>query len=143
VRNCSTAVKERVGSDGAAEIVFLHRLVPGGASRSYGIQVARLAGLDKSVIARAQQMLAMLESGEERAQLPLFAAAERPPAGDGEPGHGASGRAEPGRAEPGHAEPGRARSAVERALAAADLDGLSPREAHALLTELQAQLGKT
>ena len=60
VRNFSTAVKEW-----KEDIVFLHKLVDGGASRSYGIQVARLAGLDKSVIARARQILTKLESGDE------------------------------------------------------------------------------
>jgi DNA mismatch repair protein MutS len=46
------------------EVVFLRRLVSGGASRSYGIQVARLAGLPKPVIRRAQQILHNLEAGE-------------------------------------------------------------------------------
>jgi DNA mismatch repair protein MutS len=46
------------------EIVFLRRLVPGAASRSYGIQVARLAGLPGSVIARAREILHNLEGGE-------------------------------------------------------------------------------
>ncbi|HEY8494160.1 MAG TPA: DNA mismatch repair protein MutS [Myxococcota bacterium] len=44
------------------DVVFLRRLVPGGASRSYGIQVARLAGLPESVIARAREVLATLEA---------------------------------------------------------------------------------
>ncbi len=46
------------------EVVFLRRLVPGGASRSYGIQVARLAGLPRSVIERAREILRNLEGGE-------------------------------------------------------------------------------
>ena len=46
------------------EVVFLRRLVAGGASRSYGIQVARLAGLPDSLIARSRQILKNLESGE-------------------------------------------------------------------------------
>jgi DNA mismatch repair protein MutS len=45
------------------EIVFLRRLVPGGASRSYGIQVARLAGLPDAVIARAREVLAIARGG--------------------------------------------------------------------------------
>jgi DNA mismatch repair protein MutS len=70
------------------EIVFLRRLVPGGASRSYGIQVARLAGLPDGVIARAREVLATLEAhaadplavrgaapGAPPPQLPLFASA--------------------------------------------------------------------
>jgi len=46
------------------EVIFLKRLIPGGASRSYGIQVARLAGLPKEVIERAKEILANLERGE-------------------------------------------------------------------------------
>ncbi len=46
------------------EVIFLRRLVEGGASRSYGIQVARLAGLPKSVIDRARSILMDLEAGE-------------------------------------------------------------------------------
>jgi DNA mismatch repair protein MutS len=46
------------------EVIFLRRLVEGGASRSYGIQVARLAGLPKSVIERARSILLDLEAGE-------------------------------------------------------------------------------
>ena len=63
-----------------SEVVFLRRLVPGGASRSYGIQVARLAGLPEAVIARAREVLAGLESPRAASdhpappQLPLFAA---------------------------------------------------------------------
>lgn len=46
------------------DVVFLHKLVPGSASRSYGIQVARLAGLPSSVIERARETLRRLEAGE-------------------------------------------------------------------------------
>jgi DNA mismatch repair protein MutS len=46
------------------EVIFLRRLAPGGANRSYGIQVARLAGLPETVIARAREILANLEGGE-------------------------------------------------------------------------------
>ncbi len=48
---------------GRADIVFLHRVVPGGTDRSYGIQVARLAGLPDEVVARAQALLRELEQG--------------------------------------------------------------------------------
>ena len=88
VRNFSVAVAEE-GSD----VVFLHRIVPGGADRSYGVHVARLAGLPQGVVNRAWEVLTDLES-EGRApvqrrargtglsstsvgasqQLPLFAA---------------------------------------------------------------------
>jgi len=50
--------------EAGGEVVFLRRLVPGPASRSYGIEVAKLAGLPASVIVRARQLLAQLEAGE-------------------------------------------------------------------------------
>jgi DNA mismatch repair protein MutS len=46
------------------DVIFLRRLVPGGASRSYGIQVAKLAGLPDAVVARGREVLANLEGGE-------------------------------------------------------------------------------
>ncbi len=58
VRNFNVVVKES-GHD----IVFLHRLEPGGTDRSYGIHVAKLAGLPETVVARAWTILALLESG--------------------------------------------------------------------------------
>ncbi len=58
VANYSVAAKE-IGD----EVVFLHRLVKGGASRSYGIAVARLAGVPEAVLARAKAILANLERG--------------------------------------------------------------------------------
>ena len=48
------------------EIVFLHKVKPGAADRSYGIQVAKLAGLPKPVTARAGEVLALLEKAEAR-----------------------------------------------------------------------------
>ena len=72
--NATVRVKEWQG-----EVVFLHEVVPGAADRSYGIQVAKLAGLPASVIERAKLVLAKLEA-EDRASprgfedLPLFAA---------------------------------------------------------------------
>ncbi|MGH7217462.1 MAG: DNA mismatch repair protein MutS [Nitrospiraceae bacterium] len=56
IRNYCVAVQERDG-----DVVFLRKIVPGGADRSYGIHVAKLAGLPSTVIARAQQVLAQLE----------------------------------------------------------------------------------
>jgi DNA mismatch repair protein MutS len=81
VRNATVAVTEQDG-----EVVFLHRIVPGGADRSYGIHVAQLAGLPRAVVSRANELLAELESrrdgaarpgagrrrGPSPAQLPLF-----------------------------------------------------------------------
>src|SRR6185369_16501480 len=85
--NCAVAVQEWKG-----EVVFLRRIVEGRASQSYGIQVARLAGVPDPVIARAQEILGNLERGEltdagmprlaqrkerdAREQLALFAAPE-------------------------------------------------------------------
>src|SRR5438034_327831 len=80
-RNFNVAVRE-VGD----EVVFLHRLEPGGADRSYGIHVGRLAGLPAAVVSRAWQVLALLEAGHhvadrqlpappDAAQLGLFGAA--------------------------------------------------------------------
>jgi DNA mismatch repair protein MutS len=59
VRNYQMAVKESGGS-----IVFLRKVVEGTASKSYGIDVARLAGLPKTVIDRAREILANLEANE-------------------------------------------------------------------------------
>ncbi len=59
VKNFSVAVKEAHG-----KVTFLRKLVPGGANRSYGIEVARLAGLPPEVVARAREILANLESVE-------------------------------------------------------------------------------
>ena len=58
VENRSLAVTEEGG-----DVVFLHRVVPGGADRSYGVQVAALAGLPRAVVARARELLRELESG--------------------------------------------------------------------------------
>ena len=85
VRNFSVAVAEEDGG-----VVFLHRIVPGGADKSYGIHVAQLAGLPRAVVNRAWEVLEDLEkrNGVERrpggrrsrsgpaAQLPLFSPAQ-------------------------------------------------------------------
>ncbi|MDH4227330.1 MAG: DNA mismatch repair protein MutS [Deltaproteobacteria bacterium] len=59
VKNYNMAIKEW-----GDKITFLRRVVPGGASKSYGIQVAKLAGLPKEVIARAKEILRNIENGE-------------------------------------------------------------------------------
>jgi DNA mismatch repair protein MutS len=104
--NANVAVHES-----GEEIVFLHRLKPGGADRSYGIHVARLAGLPTGVIARAREILGTLEAGHRvepapgpKDQLAFFATAADP---------------------------------VIEELAALDLDGLTPREALGRLAGLQ------
>jgi DNA mismatch repair protein MutS len=85
-RNLNVAVREAAG-----QVVFLHRLEPGGTDRSYGIHVAELAGLPREIVTRANAVLRTLE-GEHRVvpgapgpdpdpgQLPLFM--EAPPAPD-------------------------------------------------------------
>jgi DNA mismatch repair protein MutS len=64
LRNYSVLVRE-IGE----RILFLHRLQPGGADRSYGIEVGRLAGLPPAVIARARALLRLLEGGDLAAAL--------------------------------------------------------------------------
>jgi len=78
VRNYNVAVAEE-----GDRVIFLHKIVPGSADKSYGIHVARLAGLPRTVIHRAEEILKELERGSYRAparprrvaevrQLPLF-----------------------------------------------------------------------
>ncbi len=105
------------------EVVFLHEIGPGAADRSYGIHVARLAGLPAAVIGRAEEILREIEAGEQSsrlarlaADLPLFAAT-RPPAAAPPPA-----------------------SAAEERLRAINPDELSPRAALEVLYELRALL---
>ncbi|WP_425260579.1 DNA mismatch repair protein MutS [Rubrivivax sp. RP6-9] len=109
------AVNLHVGAaESGHDIVFLHQIEPGPASRSYGVQVARLAGMPQPLIRQARATLEALEAKAQAgaAQVDLFA----PP---------------PAAAMP---EP----SAVEAALAAVDPDRLSPREALDALYRLKA-----
>jgi DNA mismatch repair protein MutS len=78
LRNFNVAVRE-VGD----QVLFLHRLQPGGADRSYGIEVGRLAGLPDAVIARARAVLQSLEG--EQLVAALQAGADRSLAGGREP----------------------------------------------------------
>ena len=101
-------------TDYNGELVFLHEVVAGAADRSYGIQVARLAGLPETVVTRARDILGELEALDRRApverlvaDLPLFS--RRVPVAD----------------------------TLRVALAAIDPDALSPREAHAALYGLK------
>ncbi|WP_211233573.1 DNA mismatch repair protein MutS [Phaeobacter inhibens] len=82
VDNATVSVKEWKG-----EVIFLHEVKKGAADRSYGVQVAQLAGLPGSVVARARDVLDMLEEGSRSGagkiqidDLPLFAAAPPPQA---------------------------------------------------------------
>ena len=117
-RNAAMKVAEWDG-----DIVFLHEVEPGAATRSYGVQVARKAGLPPAVITRARDVLQRLEKGDAKGgeariraivdDLPLFAAI------------------------PAEAEPGPAASPLTDALAALDPDALTPREAHEALYQLK------
>ncbi|MDA1132880.1 MAG: DNA mismatch repair protein MutS, partial [Proteobacteria bacterium] len=108
------------------DVVFMHEVVPGTADRSYGIHVARLAGLPSAVLARAEEVLALLEQGDQgnalsclADDLPLFHAAALS-ARDGE----SAGREDP----------------VRELLADTNLDELTPRAALELLYRLKAAL---
>jgi DNA mismatch repair protein MutS len=123
VENATVAVKEWEG-----ELIFLHEVRKGAADRSYGVQVARLAGLPPSVIERARAVLEALESGEREGSgrqraliddLPLF-------------------RVAPAAAAPRTPLP--KESAVEGRLKAIHPDELTPREALALIYELRGML---
>ncbi len=101
-------------------IVFLHEVVPGIADRSYGIHVAKLAGLPGAVVARAEDVLRALEEGREGHQplahiddLPLFGAV---------------------------APDSKKRNEVEEALKAVEPDALSPKEALEVLYDLKKKL---
>ena len=62
VRNFNIAVAEDKG-----EVIFLYKIIPGGVDKSYGIHVAKLAGLPRSVVHRAQEVLTELEDGSQQA----------------------------------------------------------------------------
>ena len=62
VKNFNIAVAEDKG-----EVIFLYKIVPGGVDKSYGIHVAKLAGLPRSVVHRAQEVLTELEDGSKQA----------------------------------------------------------------------------
>ena len=109
-------------SEWKGDIVFLHEVIPGSADRSYGIQVAKLAGLPEAVIERAGAVLAELErQSEEKAvqmkidDLPLFRASARPAPKV---------------------------PSVKQSLTALDIDSLSPREALETLYRLKAEAVK-
>jgi DNA mismatch repair protein MutS len=112
------------------EVVFLRRLEEGGASRSYGIQVAKLAGLPDAVTARARAILANLEGGElderGRPRLAADAAASAP------------ATAQLGLFSEALRDPHE--SAVLGELRALSPDDVTPREALALLARWQARL---
>jgi DNA mismatch repair protein MutS len=114
VKNFNVAVIEEAG-----RVIFLHKIVPGGVDKSYGIHVAQLAGLPKSVLHRAREVLDELESNgrevktarkrkETAQQISLF----------GQP------------------------SALEEELKKLDIDGMTPLEALNRLYELKKKAGE-
>jgi len=123
IHNATMRVKEWHG-----DVVFLHEVIAGAADRSYGIQVAKLAGLPASVIERAKLVLAQLEAEDRTSparklidDLPLFAATRPAPSA-------------PQRDE--------ALTALVDALAALRPDEMSPRDALEALYSLKTQLAK-
>ena len=117
LKNVSMRVREWKG-----DVVFLHEVGDGPADRSYGVAVAKLAGLPPAVIARAEAILALLESQRGKSapisDLPLFAAPPAP---------AASG-----------ADPDPALSALREAIAGLHPDALTPREALDALYRLKS-----
>ncbi|MGR3621244.1 DNA mismatch repair protein MutS [Pseudophaeobacter sp.] len=122
VENATVTVKEWEG-----EVIFLHEVKKGAADRSYGVQVAQLAGLPASVVARARDVLDILEQGSREGagakiqidDLPLFAAAPPPP----------------------QPKPATGPSPAEQLLAEIHPDDLSPREALETLYRLKDAAG--
>ncbi|MFT3922456.1 MAG: DNA mismatch repair protein MutS [Myxococcales bacterium] len=114
VRNVNVAAREYQGG-----VVFLHKLIEGGANRSYGVAVAKLAGVPQVVLARARHVLAQLESGQgplgnagqslDKPQLEMFVA--QPP-----------------------------KSEVEATLRELDIDRMTPMEALTTLARLKTLL---
>jgi DNA mismatch repair protein MutS len=117
LKNLRVTVKET-----RSGIVFLHTVEAGAASKSYGIEVARLAGLPAAVIGRAREVLKMHERAETQ-QIARALGAEE----------------ERGAVQMTMFTP-LSQTIVDK-LAAVDVDGLTPREALAMLAELQRELG--
>src|SRR5262245_251889 len=124
--NVTVRVKEWQG-----DVVFLHEVAAGAADRSYGIAVAKLAGLPVAVIERAKLILAELEAEDRSSRtsrliddLPLFAAATRPSAGTGGEDESVGTR-------------------VVAALTALNPDEMSPRQAIEALYALKAKATET
>ncbi|KMK65421.1 DNA mismatch repair protein MutS [Puniceibacterium sp. IMCC21224] len=121
VSNATVTVKEFEG-----EVIFLHEVRAGAADRSYGVQVAQLAGLPAAVIARARSVLNALEKGEREKpspkalidDLPLFSIAAKTPTP--------------------RQKPDLAPSELETRIEALHPDEMSPREALQALYELKA-----
>ena len=92
-RSTCTSRRPRAGDD----IVFLHEIEPGPASRSYGVQVARLAGMPAALVRQARATLEALEAQQRtaQAQVDLFAAPPAAPAADAVAARGRARRPRP------------------------------------------------
>ncbi|MZR23827.1 DNA mismatch repair protein MutS [Sneathiella chungangensis] len=123
LQNHSMRVREWKG-----DVIFLHEVADGSADRSYGIQVAKLAGLPKAVISRAESVLTALEEKDQGSaatrlanDLPLFSTIVN---------------------EAAARETEKIPSALEERLASINVDDLSPRDALSLLYELKEIMEK-
>lgn len=128
VCNMNIAIREWNG-----DIVFLRRLIPGPADRSYGIEVARLAGVPSSVVQRAREILSQLEAARGKARVAKLEAAVLPgldirPASRPEPAPAPAPRAE--------------EHPLLDALRAVDPDAMTPMEALKLLSDWKALWGR-
>jgi DNA mismatch repair protein MutS len=123
--------------ENAAGIVFLHTVEAGAASKSYGIEVARLAGLPQPVIQRAREVLRL----HERAESQQLRDASKPDGSTNDPAHSTTilSAATPQQQVQMTMFTPLSQRIVDR-LEAADLDGLTPRDALGLLAELQTEL---
>jgi len=117
VRNLNVAVREWMD-----EVVFLHRILPGGTDKSYGVHVTKLAGIPKSILRRAQEILEELEStfAREATSDRLAKHKTRQPEGDA-------------------LFVQKHKSVLDR-LASIDLDNLTPIEAINLLNQIKAEI---
>ncbi len=106
--------------DWQGDLVFLHDVKPGPADRSYGVQVAKLAGMPRDAVKRAEEVLSRLEGEAQKGgfqldDLPLFAAVAEP-------------------------APNLVPSEVEKMLVDVDVDGITPREALEILYAMKQKL---
>ena len=132
VRSYSVRVREHEG-----KVVFLRTLAPGGADHSYGIEVARMAGLPPSVVARAKSVLAHLEANDVAAEVGVGSPAG-PASGDGMPAAPrASVGALPDAMPVALALPDPTATEVLDRLAAIEPDRMTPIEALMALAELK------
>ena len=145
VRNFTVAVRE-VGD----QVLFLHKLIPGGADRSYGIEVGRLAGLPAPVIARAKEVLALLEGEGEQMAARLTADGLHAPKGATRRGPQLRQHAEANAAQLGFFAPPSAsdnthtplaHTQLAHAVAKLEPDSMTPLEALTALATLKHSLG--